>query len=949
MVNSMSAISSAFTVLFLFWSITALAKKIYVKTSELNANTILSIMGAGIVGALCFTFTDTFWFSAVEGEVYAMATTLIALIFWLALKWDADQSERADKWFILISYILGLATGVHIMVLLAVPAVGFVYCAKKYKNIGTNMKQFVIVNIALIGLLTIIFKGVFPVVMGLFGWAEIFFTNTIGLPFNSGTVIIGILLVALFTFLIQYTRKKQMPQLNTIVLCLIFMLIGFSSWIMLPIRANAQTPINEDAPKDAVALLAYYNREQYGDWPVLYGPMFSAYDGGIKLDKNQPYTDIPPTYERDEQTKQYIIVDHGKEAEPNISSQHIGFFPRMWQRNSIANYKEIVPSLKENKGKKPTFLQNLQFFLHYQLGHMYIRYFMWNFVGRQNDYQGRFELTKGNWISGIDFIDELRLGPQTDLPKDLKNNKARNTYYFLPLILGILGLVYHIRKDKKLFYAAFLLFAFLGLGILMYTNNKPFEPRERDYALVGSFYVFAIWVGFGVLQLLHILKSKLPQNKLIIGLVVLACLILVPGIMAKENWDDHDRSDRYTARDIAKAYLDSCDENAILFTLGDNDTFPLWYMQEVEKYRTDVKCVNLSLLNTDWYIDQVKKDSYEAKGIPSAIPHSIYVKDKRNAIYLIDRYGMMDSVIWSADNFIKWVTSDHDKTKIQFTENTKEVFTPVNKIRFQVDKDILLQNKIVPEYQKDSIVSEIILEIPKSDNAIEKKDMMIIDILRNNKWKRPIYFTITSGYKPKDFLYLDKYLQCTGLTYKLIPAKIKRKEGELAAVSTEDMYHKIMSKFHWGNMEKPSVYLDETNRRLAFTYRSSIGLLAQSLIEEGKQQKAKKVLDLCMEKIPYQIYENNSFMLSMIKSYYQIGDNKKADELLKQFIKDLDQRLFYYSKFDKRKMPILFQEIKIALAYYKRLLTLASVYNEQLYRDKKEYLEELYQDLLNKM
>ena len=906
-------------------------------------------MGAGIVGSLCFTFTDTFWFSAVEGEVYAMATTLIALIFWLALKWDADDSERADRWFILISYVLGLATGVHIMVLLTVPAVGFVYCTKKYKNVGSNVKQFIIVNAVLVGVLGVIFKGVFPMVMGLFGWAEIFFTNTVGLPFNSGTVIVGIFLVALFVFGILYTQKKQMLQLNTIVLCVLFMLIGFSSWIILPIRSNAETPINEDAPKDAVALLSYYNREQYGDWPVLYGPMFSAYDGGIKLDKDKPYRDIAPTYERDEKTQKYIIVDDGKEAEPNIVSKHIGFFPRMWQRSSIKNYKDIMPELNRNRGKKPTFFQNLKFFLHYQLGHMYIRYFMWNFVGRQNDYQGQLELTKGNWISGINFIDEARLGPQTDLPKDLKNNKARNTYYFLPLILGILGFIYHLRRDKKMFYAAFLLFAFLGLGILMYTNNKPFEPRERDYALVGSFYVFALWVGFGVLQLLHMLKDKLPQNKLTTSLVVLCCLVLVPGILAKENWDDHDRSGRYTARDIAKAYLDSCDENAILFTLGDNDTFPLWYMQEVERYRTDVKCVNLSLLNTDWYIDQVKKDSYEAKGIPSTIPHHIYVKDRRNAIYLVDRYGMMDSVIWSADDFIRWVVSDHQKTKIKFTENSKEVFSPVNKIRFDVYDHILLENKIVPESQKDSIVSEIILEIPKDATAIEKKDMMIIDILRNNKWKRPIYFTVTSGYKPEDFLYLDKYLQRTGLTYKLVPTKVERQHGELATVATEDMYDKVMNKFRWGNMEDPNTYLDETNRRLAFTYRSGISQLAQALIKEGKGEKAEKVLDLCMEKIPYQIYENNSFMLDIIESYYQLEDNKKPDELLKQFVEDLDQRLFYYSKFDKQKILGIFTDIRLALTYYKRLLSIASVYNKDVYDLKKVYLDELYRSILGKM
>ena len=603
MVNFMSALASAFTILFLFWTITALAKKVVEKSSgELTKGSSIAILGSGLVGALAYTFSDSFWFSAVEAEVYAMSSFLMALLFWLAIHWEAEMDKpRGNKWLLLISFIVGLSFGVHILSLLVIPSIVFIYIYKRYPQL--NSKQFILANIVSILVLAFVFKFLFPFTLRFFSASELFFINTLGLPFNSGSIIAGVILVALFYFGLKHTRKKRLYTSNLLLLSVLFIMIGFSSWLMLPIRANANTTINENNPSSARELLAYYNREQYGDANVFYG---SYYSQTGDRDKANPFRDAKPKYEKDEKAGKYVIVNNYKDALPNYSSKHKGFIPRMVDPSAsvVQNYKAIA-GISQRSKRRPTFGENISFMITYQFGYMYGRYFMWNFTGRQDDIQGNLD-NHGNWLSGIDPIDEIRLGSQQNLPSEITENKGRNKYYFLPLILGIIGVLFHLKRDLNNFYILLLFFAFTGLAIIFYTNPKPFEPRERDYAVVGSFYVFAIWIGFGVLALYEKLKPKVTSALLPVGLTTI-CLLAVPVLMAKENWDDHDRSGKYTTWNNAKSYLDSCQENAIMFTIGDNDTFPLWYMQEVEDYRTDIKLVNTSLFAKDWYIDQQKR------------------------------------------------------------------------------------------------------------------------------------------------------------------------------------------------------------------------------------------------------------------------------------------------------------------------------------------------------
>ena len=588
----------------------------------------IAILGSGLVGSLAFAFTDSFWFNAVETEVYAMATLIMAVLFWLGLRWEQDMDKpRGNRWLILIAFVIGLSFGVHFMGLLTIPAIGLIYYFKNHKTI--TIQNFIIANVVSVGVLLFVFKLLAPNILRIFSAFEVFFVNSIGLPFNSGSIIAGIALVASIFYALKYTRQKNYTHLNTAVLCLTFVIIGFSTWLLLPIRANANVVINENNPSSARELLAYYNLEQYPETHLFYGPQFT--DQYAYLDENNPYLDDKPKYEKDEEKGEYVVVNDWKNAKQNYNSKHASFLPRMWStehaenymmfsgfldfklkpdyqmenelrtavtnfRNDVAqgniDYEDYNDFLKQFKDyiniEKPSLASNIVYLFEYQLGYMYWRYFMWNFSGRQDDIQGRYD-NHGNWISGIKPIDEMHLGmSQDNLPSDVKNNKARNAYYLLPLILGLIGFFFLFNKDKKLFWVMLVFFLFTGIAIQIYTNVRPFEPRERDYSVVGSFYVFALWIGFGVYAIYDVLKNYVPKT-LAAPIVTVACLILVPGILAANNWDDHDRSGKYTAKAMAKMYLDSCAENAILFTIGDNDTFALWYAQEIEGYRTDVR------------------------------------------------------------------------------------------------------------------------------------------------------------------------------------------------------------------------------------------------------------------------------------------------------------------------------------------------------------------------
>jgi len=952
MVNFMSALASAFTILFLFWTITRLAKKMNPKTEQLTSGNSIAILGSGLVGALAYTFSDSFWFSAVEGEVYAMSSFLMALLFWLGLRWENEMNTpRGHKWLLLISFVVGLSFGVHILSLLVIPSIVFIYFYKRYQNITS--KKFIIANIVAVLVLAFVFKFLFPYTLSFFSASELFFINTVGLPFNSGSIIAGLILLAIFYFAIRYTRKKNLIDANLIVLSLLFVMIGFSSWIMLPIRANANTTINENNPSSARELLAYYNREQYGDASVFYD---SYYSETREQDTDEPYRDDKPKYEKNKKLGKYVIVNRYKDALPNYSDKHKGFIPRMVDPSPhvVANYKAIAGIPSRSK-RRPTFGENLNFMFQYQFGYMYGRYFMWNFVGRQDDIQGNLD-THGNWLSGIPFIDEMRLGSQRNLPDEVKHNKGRNTYFFLPLILGIIGLLFHIKFDKKNFYILFLFFAFTGLAIIFYTNPKPFEPRERDYAVVGSFYIFAIWIGFGILALYEQFKGKINPKSLAIGVSTLG-LLAVPVLMASQNWDDHDRSGRYTAHNNAKAYLDSCQENAIMFTIGDNDTFPLWYMQEVENYRPDMKLINTSLLATDWYIDQQKRKTYTADPIPSQLTHKQYRTGSLDVAYhipvelkltpLIDNTAQDTTAVFSPEGeekksenridiktFMNWISSANERTLLDIDQDgNPEKFYPTNKIRIPVDKEAVLRNKIVPLKDADKIVPYIDIEIDKL--GLTKNRIVMLDILANNNWERPIYFT-GGAQANEEYIWLKDYLQLDGNAFKVVPifTSSKSAEGrpksilELGRIDTEIMYANV-KKWDWKSSNDDAVYLDVESRKNSITFRNNLVRLAEAFIKEKKFDKAEEMLDLSIEKLPIKKYGHYGMVLGYIDNYYQINKKEKAKKVANILIEIFEQRIDFYAELDGADFSQHQDDIEATLLMYNSVVATADKFDKE--------------------
>ena len=972
MVNMMSVFSSAFTILFLFWSSTILLRKIANSFSELNDNNNKAILGAAFVGALAFTFSDSFWFNAVEAEVYAMATLFIALLFWLGLRWEADMDKpKGNKWLLLIALVVGLSFGVHFMALLTIPSIGFLYYFKHYQKV--TIKGFIIANIVVVSVLLFIFKLLLPWTMSFFGITEVFMVNEIGLPFNSGTILVTILFIAFFYFGLKYTREKGKIFYNTIILCILFILIGFSTWIMLPIRANADTPINENKPSDARELLAYYNREQYGEQKLFYGPQFSDTYAG--LDPDNPYVDEKPNYERDYKTGKYIIVNNYKNAGQNTDDAHKAILPRLWSTEHAVNYMKftsplefrVKPEYAEEKelldivsefrnafraGKldlddynkflksygdyldveKPTFIDNISFMVEYQFGYMYWRYLMWNFVGRQSDVQGEYDLKDGNWLSGINLIDDNRLTKQENLPADWKNNKGRNTYYFLPFIIGLIGFFFHMRKEPKTFYVLLSLFLFTGLALKIYLNERPFEVRERDYALVGSFYVFAIWIAIGVYAIYDTVKGFI-QPKIAVPLVTAICTLAAPVLMATQNWDDHDRSNKYTATASARAYLDSCDQNAILFTIGDNDTFPLWYLQEVEGYRTDVRIVNTSLLMTDWYIDSMKKKAYESAPVPISFTHKDYVSGKRD--YLV--FDKKTEERLPINEFMDFVSSDDPRTLIELKNGQSIQFYPTNKVRFNVNKNNVMANKIVSSKYNDSIVPFIDVDI--KGEALYKNRLMMLDIVRMNDWKRPIYFS-PGAFGDDDYIWMKDYLQLCGMLYKLVPVKTaynKESSGyEMGNIDSDKMYDIVM-KWDWGNSESTKIYHDPETRKNSISYRTNLTRLMKQLLVEGKNDKARKVIQLALTKLPLDYYGYYSMIDPFADGLYQLGDNTKARELLSQLAAKYQDELRYYSEIPATEQRSYFaSDIYTDLLRYKSLFEIMKNHKDYSFYDKEK-------------
>ncbi len=932
MVNSASALCSAFTILFLFWSITALAKKIVAKNGELTTGRMYAILGAGTVGALAYTFSDSFWFSAVEGEVYAMSSFFTAITFWAILRWEREADEpHANRWIILIAYLIGLAVGVHLLNLLVIPAVVFIYYFKKYEKITRN--GIIITSLLSILILGGIQAGIIPMIVKLAAWFEVTAVNSMHLPFNSGTIIYALLLVGGIAFGLYYTTKKSKAILNTVILCFTVILIGYSSFLVLVIRSQANTPMDENNPENAVNLLSYLNREQYGTWPILYGQYFSA-----PLNPEKPYLDGNPVYTRDDKQKKYIITDDRKNSIANYDERFCTPFPRMWssQQNHVAGYRswtsprnyQHISVTNQQSGEqesleKPTFIQNLQFFFSYQMGWMYSRYFLWNFVGRQNDIQGHGNNSDGNWISGIKPLDESRLGTQVGLPDGSDSNKAKNALYGFPFILGLIGLWYHFKKDNKNATVVGLLFFFTGVAIVIYLNQKPMEPRERDYAYAGSFYAFAFWIGLGVLAIYDFLEKKMSQTKSAI-VATGVCLLAVPTIMAKEEWNDHDRSNRYIARDFAANYLNSCAPNAILFTNGDNDTFPLWYAQEVEGIRTDVRVICLELLNTDWYIDQMVHKAYDSDPVPFSFTKEQYRQGTRDVVIFHDR--KIQGYI-PVKQLIEFAKSDDASNMVEMGGGTSYNYFPTKNMSVPVDSATVVNNGTVPKELAGRIVKSIDWTLP--GNYVQKNDLMILDLLAHNDWKRPIYFAATNS--AKSYLNLAPYLQLEGLAYRLVPIKQNEQESQQETrIATDIMYDNIMTKFKWGSMDVKGTYLDDVFiRSCALNIRQRVGSLAGALIDEGKTDKAIKILDKCMEVTPQENVPYDATIYAIVMDYYQAKAFDKANALAKKLFTNYESNIKYYYSFKDRKEIAKFgSDVGQAQDVMERLIYFGNIYKQ---------------------
>jgi hypothetical protein len=970
MVNYLSVFSSAFTVLFMFWSLTLLLKKLFGAGKEISTQENIVILGSVLIASLSFTFTDSFWYNAVEAEVYAMASFLIALLFWLGLRWEQElETPRGNKWLLIISLVIGLSFGVHFMALLTFPAIGFLYFFKKYKNV--TVKSFLLANVVIVAILLFIFKLLLPFTLGFFGKTEIFMVNELGLPFNSGTIFAFLFIVAVFYFGLNYTKKKGHVFYNTLILSTLFILIGFSTWLMLPIRANANTPINENKPSDAAEVLAYYNREQYGEQKLFYGPQFSdAYSG---LDSITPYLDDKPNYERDYKSGTYIITNNFKNAKQNTDDAHKAFLPRMWSNEHNVNYMtfgeplefqinpeyahedELVQLVTEfRKGfasgeidlkgydkflntygeylivEKPSFASNLKFMFQYQFGYMYGRYLLWNFVGRQNDNQGKYDDMNGNWITGISFIDELLVGSQKNLTSDMQNNKGRNIYFGLPFILALIGIFYHAKKDVKSFYVLLALFLFTGLALKIYLNERPFEPRERDYALVGSFYVFAMWIAFGVYAIFEWVINYI-KPKIALPLVLIVCFLASPLLLAKENWDDHDRSNKYTALAMAKAYLDSCEPNAILFTIGDNDTFPLWYMQEIEGYRKDIRIVNTSLFMTDWYIDQMKMKTHDSEPIPSSFTREQYKGSNRDYSLFVERTE--EPLLLS--EVLKFVALDDERAKITLDSGNKVNYFPSKKVILPIDRNTIIKNKVVNPKLYDSIVPQI--EFTIKDKALYKNRLMMLDIVNENNWKRPIYFT-GGSFGEDDYIWMKDYLQLDGMCFKLVPIKTPTDDPNpmrMGQIDADKMYSIVM-KWDWGNSGNPSIYHDPETRKNSITYRTNLARLMETLINEGKKDKAEKVIDLAMSKMPIAYFEYYSMVDSFAMGYYEVGKKEKARKILSELIVKYQESLTYFSNYKIAEQYYYGSDIVTDIEQYRGLLEIAKNAKDMAFYEKEK-------------
>ena len=947
MVNGMSALFSALTILFLFWSITHLARRIIVTDDkkEINLAQLILIMGCGAVGALAYTFSDTFWFSAVEGEVYAFSSLFTAVVFWLILKWEevADR-PHADRWIVLIAYFTGLSIGVHLLNLLCIPAIVLVYYFKKFPNPTTKgtilavIVSFIIVGLVLFGIVQGLVEvcgqfellcvnilgmpynsGVFVymiLISGVLGWAiwetmredihevrmKIAFILSIallGIPFIGDGYVLGsfliITMVICMFFVKSIVKKIDVKILNTTLVSLAVIVIGYSTYALILIRATADPPMNQNAPSDIFTLRTYLAREQYGDKPLVYGQTYVSEPKYERDDRGWrgSITEGSPVWKRivkenPNEKDRYFIS--GYNSKINYVDETLMFFPRMFSPTPrhIEAYKMwgniTGETVRYNRAGeitsvvKPTFAENLRFFFSYQLNWMYWRYFLWNFSGRQNDIQGHGNILNGNAITGIKFIDEIWLGPQENMPFDIQNNKGHNKFYMLPLLLGLLGIVFQLFNGKKGiqgFWITFFLFFMTGIAIVLYLNQEPYQPRERDYAYAGSFYAYCIWIGMGVAILAQWLKKyvKVPET-IAASIASLACL-LVPLQMVSQTWDDHDRSGRTIARDFGANYLESCEENAILFTNGDNDTFPLWYAQEVEGIRTDVRVCNTSYLQTDWYIDQMKRQAYKSDPLPITWTKAQYIQGTRDVAYIFNRIPQMD-----LGQALEMIRSDDPRLKSIAGTNIQNMdFIPSEKLVFKVDSEAVMRHNAISLADTSRMLKEMIIDLT-GKNSISKEAITILDMLHTNNWERPMYYAVTVD--PSQYVRLDKYLQRIGMAYRITPIIANGNEDEDSRpVATEKMYDIVMNKFRWGGVDKPGVYLDETVMNMLKSYRGALfAELAFALLEEEKNEKAVAVLDRAMQVLPVENVPLDYSAINLAQAYIIAGEIEKGEQIL---------------------------------------------------------------------
>lgn len=1026
MVNIMSALLSATTIMFLFWTITHLTRKLILKDWDaLTTGKLIAIEASGMVGALIYTFSDTFWFSAVEGEVYAYSSAFTAIVFWLILKWEDHADEpHSDRWLVLIFFLMGLSIGVHLLNLLCIPAIVLVYCYRRYPNI--EVKGSLIALVVSFVVVAAVLYGVIQGIITVGGWFELFFVNTLGLPFNTGEVIYiiclvaavlwaiyetyqhtsvkreniafclafgllgvpfygygwqafitGVIVLAVLLFVLNYKKvvNKQKVYLvssrvkNTILLCMLMLMIGYSSYALIVIRSTANPPMDENSPEDIFTLGSYLSRSQYGDYPLLYGQAYTSQvalknDGNVcvpEMSEGAPIYSRKEKASKDEKDSYFVVSHHNK----YVYAQNM-LFPRMWDSNHTQDYESWMGGVDGTEVpydrcgemisvKMPTQIDNIKFFLSYQCNFMYWRYFMWNFAGRQNDIQGNGELEHGNWITGFKWFDNWRLGDQSKLPDSLKANKGHNVFYCMPLLLGLIGLFWQAfrgRRGIRQFWVVFFLFFMTGLAIVIYLNQTPVQPRERDYAYAGSFYAFAIWCGMGVAAIIDILKKKFHiDNVAVTALASLVCL-LVPIQMASQTWDDHDRSGRYTCRDFGANYLMTLQDqgNPIIFTNGDNDTFPLWYNQEVEGVRTDARVCNLSYLQTDWYIDQMKRPAYNSPSLPISWPRLDYCTGTNEYVevqpelkqQILDFYKQSPAEAKKAFGDDPFEVSNIMRYWVRSKDADMHVI-PTDTLYVKIDKEAVKRSGMM--MASDTIPDKMVISL-KGKRALYKGDLMMLEMIAHADWTRPIYVALTVG--SENYMNLgDNFIQ-EGLANRITPFLTNQPGAK--NFDTEKTYRNVMYRYKYGGLEKPGLYIDETVLRMCYTHRHIFSQLALHLIEEGQKAKALKVLQKAEKVLPtYNVPMNYmSGGAEIARAYALLGQKAKAMQTINAVWKDAYQYAVYYLGLNDNWFTMSQRDIMIQLSILTQINDITQLVDKQLYAKRRTMIDRLYSTYIGK-